>query len=143
MSEVDRLSLALRGGGAALLGIVVNVVLVTVAQAVDIAPDFDPLSYPSVVFLSAVGAIGATVVYGLIARRRDDPDTLFVRIAAVVLVLSFLPDIGLLFNDETATVGGVIMLMIMHVVVAGACLRLIPREFSLSGEATVETPRNA
>jgi hypothetical protein len=37
-----------------------------------------------------------------------------------VLVVSFLPDLGLLAGDPAATVPGVLALMVMHVVVAAA-----------------------
>ena len=143
MPRTDRLTLTLRGGAAALVAVVVNAALVAVAQALGVAPGFMALSYPPVAFLSAVGAIGATVVYGLIARRRDDPDPLFVRVAGVVLVLSFLPDVGLLFGDEAATIPGVVVLMLMHVVVAAASVRLLTQPGALAAAGSSGEPRNA
>jgi hypothetical protein len=143
MSRPDGLTLALRGGAAAFVAVVVNAALVAVSQALNIAPEFMALSYPPVAFLSAAGAIGATVVYWFIAGRRDDPDPLFVRVAGVALVLSFVPDIGLLFADEAATVFGVVVLMLMHVVVAAASVRLLTQPGTLSEGEVVETARNA
>jgi CDP-diglyceride synthetase len=143
MSRTDRLTLTLRGGAAALVAVVVNAALVAIAQALNVAPGFMALSYPPVAFLSAVGAVGATVVYALIARRRDDPDPLFVRVAGVVLVLSFLPDVGLLFGDEAATIPGVVVLMLMHVVVAAASVRLLTQPGALAAAESASEPRNA
>ena len=143
MSRPDGLTLTIRGGAAAIVAVVVNAVLVAVAQAAGIAPGFMALSYPPVAFLSAVGVVGATVVYWLIAGRSADPDRVFVRVAAVVLVLSFVPDVALLFADDAATIPGVIVLMVMHVVVAAASIRLLTQSATLlSGETTGE-PRNA
>ena len=123
---LDTKTLAFRGIVAAAVGAAANAGLVAVASAAGIAPGFRALTYPPVVFLSVVGALGAAVVYFLVRRRASgDPDRTFTRIAAVVLVLSFLPDVGLLFGDEAATVAGVVLLMVMHVVVAVAAVALL------------------
>jgi hypothetical protein len=116
------LSLPGRGAVAVVLAVVANVLLMVAADALSVAPNFQALTMPPVAFLSAVGAAGATVVYWLLPRVTDDRDALFVRVAAVVLVLSLLPDVGLLFADEAATVAGVLVLMVMHVVVAAVAV---------------------
>lgn len=118
-------SLPVRGVLAAVLAVIANVLLVVAAGVLDVAPGFQALSIPPVSFLSTLGVIGATVVYWLLRRYTDTPDRTFVRIAAVVLVLSFLPDIALLSVDPTATVPGVIVLMVMHAVVAVAAVGLL------------------
>jgi low temperature requirement protein LtrA len=128
-------TVALRGIVAALVGAAVNAGLVALATAAGIAPGFQALTYPPVVFLSVVGALGAAVAYLVIQRRASgDPDRAFTRIAAIVLVLSFVPDIGLLFGDDAATVAGVVLLMVMHVVVAVAAVTLLTgRPIALGG----------
>lgn len=115
-------SLLVRGAIAVVVAVVLNVILVFVSGRLSIAPGFRPLSVPPVVFLSAAGAVGATVVYGLLDRFVDDVDWAFVWIAGVVLLLSFVPDIGLLVADPAATISGVVVLMIMHVIVAGVAV---------------------
>jgi hypothetical protein len=113
-------SVPIRAGVALALGVLVNVGIVVGATSLGVAPGFRPLTVPPVVFFSAVGAVGAVVVYQGFRRYLDRPDHYFVRVAAVVLVLSFLPDVGLLAGDPAATVLGVVVLMLMHVVVAAA-----------------------
>ncbi|MFC6864369.1 DUF6069 family protein [Halomicroarcula sp. GCM10025817] len=113
-------SVLIRTGVALVLGVLVNVGIVAAATSLGVAPGFRPLTVPPVAFLSAVGAVGAVVVYQGFRRYLDRPDHYFVRVAAVVLVLSFLPDVGLLVGDPAATVAGVVVLMVMHVVVAAA-----------------------
>ncbi|GAB7094276.1 hypothetical protein JCM30237_14280 [Halolamina litorea] len=113
-------SLPVRGAVAVTLSVLLNAALVLLVSTLGVAPGFQPLTIPPVVFLSAVGAAGATGVYWLLRRRVDDADRTFVRVAAVVLALSYLPDVGLLFADPAATVVGVGVLMVMHVVVAAA-----------------------
>jgi len=117
--------LPVRGVVAVLVSVLVNVVLVLAIGALGVAPGFRPLSVPPVAFLSAAGAVGATAVYWALTRYRAAADRTFVRLAAVVLVLSFLPDVGLLLNDPAATVAGVLALMLMHVVVAAASVGLL------------------
>jgi hypothetical protein len=113
-------SLPIRGVVAVVASVLVNAVIVVAVGAAGIAPGFQPLTIPPVAFLSAVGAVGAAGVDWLLRRRVTDPDRTFTRVAAAVLLLSFLPDVGLLFADPAATVAGVVVLMLMHVVVAAA-----------------------
>jgi hypothetical protein len=114
-----------RGALAAVLASVTNAVLVLAATAVGVAPGFRPLAIPPVLLLTVLGVAGATAVYWLLCRRASNPDRTFVRVAAVVLVLSFLPDIGLLSADPAATVAGVVVLMAMHVVAAAASVAVL------------------
>ena len=69
--------------------------------------------------------MGATVTYWLLVRRASNPDRTFVRVASVVLVVSFVPDVGLLSGDPAATVPGVVVLMAMHVVVAAVSVTVL------------------
>ncbi|WP_340100766.1 DUF6069 family protein [Salinibaculum salinum] len=137
-------TIALRGVAAAAVSALVNAGIVAGAQSVDLAPGFRALTYPPVLFLSVAGALGAAVVYALLARRdgRGTGQT-FTRIAVAVLVLSFVPDIGLLVADDAATTSGVVVLMAMHVVVAAVSVSLLTgRPVALGGsEATTSRPR--
>ncbi len=116
------LSVPVRGGLAVVLAVLANAVLVVGVGSLDLAPGFRALTLPPVVFLSALGAGGATVVYWLLGRYVREVDRTFLRIAGAVLVLSFVPDIALLAIDPAATVLGVVVLILMHVIVAGASL---------------------
>lgn len=64
--------------------------------ALTIWPDaalFKPLdSYARTSLFTIVPALGATAVLAWFAARRDDPIGVFVRVAIVVLLLSFIPD---------------------------------------------------
>lgn len=113
-------SLPARAGLAVALAVLVNAVLVVAAGALGLAPGFQALTLLPVAVLSALGAGGAAVVYGLFRRLVSAPDRTFIRVAGVVLILSFVPDVALLTADPAATVPSVVLLMFMHVVVAGA-----------------------
>ena len=115
-------SLAVRGGIAVGLSVVANAVVLVAAQALEIAPDFRALTFPPVLFLSAAGAVA---VYWLLHRRVGRPARTFRRIAVAVLVVSFVPDLALLAIDDAATVPGVIVLVVMHVVVAAVAVGVL------------------
>lgn len=117
--------LLVRAGVALVVAVGVNVVLVLGAGAVGIAPGFLALSVPPVAFLSALGVAGATLTYWLLGRLVATPERTFVRVAVALLVVSFIPDVGLLWADPTATVVGVVLLMVMHVVVAGVAVEAL------------------
>lgn len=116
-----------RGAVATALSLLGNLGLVVLADALGVAPDFQAIAIPPVAFLTTLGAAGATATYVALGRFTADPDRTFRRVAVAVLVLSFLPDLALLAVDDAATVAGVVVLMAMHVVVAGVCLALLPR----------------
>lgn len=124
-TTADSLSIPVRGVLAVVLSVLTNVALVFGAGALGIAPEFGALTVPPVAVLSAVGAAGAAVAYWLLSRYVTDPRRTFVRVAAVVLVLSFVPDVALLAVDPAATPLAVVVLMVMHVVVAVASVGLL------------------
>ena len=107
-----------RGAIAAALAALANAAIVLGASAAGVAPNFRALTIPPVVFLTIVGVAGATLVFWVLARRRAAPEALFTRVAIAVLVVSLLPDVALLGFDPAATVAGVLVLMVMHVVAA-------------------------
>ncbi|WP_246391751.1 DUF6069 family protein [Halosimplex pelagicum] len=118
-------SLPVRAVLAAILAAAANAGLVATAQAVGIAPGFRALTYPPVVFLSVLGALGAAGVYALLRRRVAEPAATFRKVAVATLVLSFVPDLALLAADPAATPAGVVVLMVMHVVVAAVAVELL------------------
>ena len=124
---------------AAVIGAGANVAVLLAVQSAGIAPDFRALAIPTVAFLSVVGAVGAAAVYAYLARRGEDATRRFQRIAVAVLVVSFVPDVALLFVDEAATVAAVLALMIMHVVVAAVCLVTIPSDANEAPEDPTAT----
>jgi hypothetical protein len=108
------------------LAVLGNALVLAAAGAADVAPGFMALAYPPVVALSALGAVGAVGVYALLRRYVATPDRTFRRVALAVLAVSFVPDLALLALDPAATVPGVLVLALMHVVVAAAALGLLP-----------------
>lgn len=115
-------------GGAVLATTAVRWLAVT---SLDISPEFLPLGGPApvIIFTLVAGAV-AVGVYGVVRRTAKRPDRLFRRIAAVVLVVSFLPDLWLLSEGAAdiyagATPAGVAVLMVLHVVAAAVIVPVL------------------
>jgi hypothetical protein len=74
----------------------VAAVLMVEALAVALWPEitgFQPLdSYLRAAIFTLVPALGATVLFVLLSERRSQPVRTFLTIAAIVLLLSFIPD---------------------------------------------------
>jgi hypothetical protein len=80
-----------------------------------------------VIVVSLFGALGATAVYAVLARRVRNPDRTFVRVAAVALLLSFAPNVALFLTDPAVTLGVLLGLASMHVVAAVASVGALTR----------------
>ena len=130
MARKDRLWVR---GLKALVGSIIATLAVRWAAlaTLEIPSDFPPLAGPGpTVFFSAVGTLGAIVVFAFVRRRADRPESLFRRIALGVLLLSLLPDLLLLGDGASGTFpgttpAGVGVLMLMHVVAAAAIVWLL------------------
>ena len=105
---------------AVLASVIANVLVsLTAVALVGISPEFEPLHLRPVIGFTVAGVLGAVIVFALVARFSRRPVRLFRRIALVVLLLSFVPDLSLLLYASPyagTTVQSVIVLMLMHVV---------------------------
>lgn len=98
-------------------------------------PLFMPLTLSQPIIYTFLGGLGAVVVYAVIGRFARKPIQLFRRVAAVILVVSFIPDILIFITGSEGpgtTVANVAVLMLMHVVVwaitVGMLIRLARTE---------------
>ena len=94
-------------------------------------PAFLPLNLGPVVFFSLAGAGGAALVYWLISRFSQRPAWLFRRVASVVLLLSFIPDISLMMGGGRSfpgtTAWTVAALALMHFATWAVCISMLTR----------------
>lgn len=107
--------LVLRGVVALVSALVINGVILGTVLGLDAVESYENLAAPPVIFLATLGVVGATIVYAVLTRRSSTPDRAFIRVAAVVLLLSFLPNLNLLLTDDAAPAGAVVVLMVLHV----------------------------
>ncbi len=90
------------------------------------APQFMPLSLGPPIVDTFLGCLGAIAVFGSIVFYPDSVRK-YRRVAAVVLVVSFIPDV--LLATYRSMGGGwpeALFLMLMHVVVWAICVTLLP-----------------
>ena len=133
MSVVDRQSkLQLDRNQWALLGVAAAVVSVTAAlltQAVALAvwPDialFKPLdSYPRSAIFTLIPAVIATAIFAWLVERRAEPERAFLKLAAVVLLVSVIPDYLLPVEHKTFLASSVTAFL--HVVAAVATVGVL------------------
>ncbi len=111
------------------VAVVGNLIVGFLAQALlDIPAEFLPLGTVRYTIFTVLGVVGGIIVYVVLTKRAQNPIRTYQRIAWVVLVLSMLPDIGMLTSDfiPGATPAGVITLMVMHLVAGLAAIYVLP-----------------
>ena len=95
-----------------------NAIVRAVALAVlDVPATFTPLASPSFISLTIIGVLGAVIVFAVVGARAKQPISTFRKIAVGALLVSCLPDIGLLFGGggmPAAALSNVLALMLMH-----------------------------
>ena len=96
-------------------------------QAFAVSPEFEPFQ-GTVAPYTAGGVVLAGFAFAVLQRFVRDMTRVYVRLAMVALVLSWIPDLALLFiNEPGATVPAVGSLMVMHAVAAGIVVTLLVR----------------
>ena len=96
-------------------------------QAFAVSPDFPPFQ-GSVAPYTAGGVVLAGIAFATVMRFVPDAARVYVRLAIVALVLSWIPDVALLFiNEPGATVPAVASLMVMHAAAAAIVVTLFVR----------------
>lgn len=96
-------------------------------EAFAVSPAFEP--FQGTVAPYAAGGIAlAAIVFATLRRVARDADGIYVRLAALGLGLSWIPDIALLvIHDPGATVPAVASLMVMHALTAGIVVTVLLR----------------
>lgn len=115
----------LMGAVAALLAAAAVLAVQWIALAIwPEAALFKPLdSYARSALFTIVPALGATALFAWLAARRPNPVGAFVRIAIVVLLLSFIPDYLLPVPDRTFLASSIAAFM--HVVAAAVIVGVL------------------
>jgi hypothetical protein len=113
---------------ALVIAVPLNLAIEAVArQAFAVSPKFEPFQ-GTVAPYTAGGLVLAGITYAVVQRFFRDADRFYIRLAIVALVLSWVPDIALLFiNEPGATVSAVASLMVMHAVAAAVVVTLLVR----------------
>jgi hypothetical protein len=130
-------------GPLTVLASILGVLIVRVLAVAILQPDPLPMSlgWASPVLLTLVLVTGAVLVFALTARFARDPIRTYQIIALVVLVLSFLPDIGFAASPMPgANWPNAIALMIMHVVAWAICVTMLSKLSTLDSHQLLTGP---
>lgn len=112
-----------------LVAVVGNLIVGFLAKAIfPISADFLPLGTVRYVIFTIVGVLGGIIVYVVLAKRAQNPIRTYQRIAWIILVLSALPDIGLLVSNimPGTTPAAIGTLMVMHLVAGLSAIYILP-----------------
>ena len=124
---VHRGRFALVGLGTVAAAVLANVLVYAVGNAfVGYDPRFLPLAtVGGTVLFTLVSAIVAVLLYALLLRVANDPPRSFGIVAAVVFVVTLIPDFTYIPSVPGTTVGQTTILVLMHVVAAGVIVAML------------------
>ncbi|MFC6798366.1 MULTISPECIES: DUF6069 family protein [unclassified Haladaptatus] len=91
-----------------------------------VPPTFAPLAWSQVIGVAVLGSAGGVFVYAILDRYTDRPRRNFVVVALAVLILSTAP-LWLAQQLADATMAGVAVLGVLHIVVAFVTVFLLLR----------------
>ncbi|MDF9745466.1 DUF6069 family protein [Natrinema salsiterrestre] len=114
--------IALSGAVALVLSLLINWLIVFGAKTGGIAPALMALNYGPVSLFTTLGVVGATVTYGVLTRVAASPDRPFAAVAAIVLVLSLVPDFTVIPSEPGGSLIAGAILGAMHVATAVVCV---------------------
>jgi len=117
--------LLVRGALAVVVSALANAILLAAVLGTDAVPQTVHLTYPRVIVFTAVGAAAGVIVFAALRSRVADPASTFRKVAVVALVLSLVPDVGLISADPTVTPAVAVVLMAMHVVAAAVTVEAL------------------
>lgn len=117
---------------SAVVSALANVVFGLVTRPFIDTPDsFAPLTVAAIILWSFIGAFGAIGVYALVRKLSSSPQRIFMIIAVIVLLASFIPDLVLVNVSEGpwggASIGAIIVLMLMHVIAFFIVVPMLPQ----------------
>jgi uncharacterized membrane protein YozB (DUF420 family) len=120
-------------GVAAGGSLVVNLIIVNLLRShvTNPAQPLEILNNSAITLFTLGGVVGATAVYAIMRRFMDAPDRAYIIVAALVLILSFIPD-AMIVGETTGTFGGAtwpsaLLLMFLHVTTALICVWALTR----------------
>jgi len=127
--EVDSSRIWLGGLVTIVLSVIGNLILLWIANLlVDIPSEFEPLGPLRISVFTVAFLLVAIVVYAILAAKAEHPIRTYRIFGWIFLIVSFIPDIAMLYVDfmPGATVTAVIILMLTHVVPGLIALYLLP-----------------
>ena len=127
--QVDSSRIWLGGLVTIVLAVIGNLILVWLANLLlTIPPEFEPLGPLRISIFTVVFVLGGIIVYAILAAKAEHPIHTYQWVAWIFLIVSFIPDIAMLFINfmPGATVTAVVVLMLTHVVAGLIAIYVLP-----------------
>jgi hypothetical protein len=120
---------ALVGFATVIAAVVANLLVYAVGNVVvGYDPQFVVLATTGgTILFTVVPAVVAVLLYAVLLRFASDPARVFTGIAAVVLIISVIPDFTYIPSVPGASAGQVAILVVMHIVAALVIVSLLTR----------------
>jgi hypothetical protein len=116
-------------------------VISAVAHAAGVSRSFSPLQPATFIALIVAAVLCGGLGWQLVRTRAARPERLLPRLAPIVLLLSFIPDLMLgISKGLGATWGAVAALMCMHVAVAAAAVTSYSLFLPVRSQAVTDAP---
>lgn len=127
--SVDWGRYALVGIATVVAAVAANLVVYAIGSlVVDYDPGFVVLATPGgTIIFTVIPAIVAVLVYAILLRTTTNPARTFTIVAAVVLALSWIPDLTYIPTVPGSSAGQTAVLMIMHAVAALVIVGMLTR----------------
>jgi hypothetical protein len=115
------------------IAVLANVVVrLLVGALIPIDPAFQPLGLGAIVAFTVLGVGLGALVFAFIARRSSRPTRTWTIVASIALILSILPNLGLMANPAAAPMPGGSaayygLLIVFHLVAGIIAIVLLPR----------------
>lgn len=123
--KISMKSLLQLGLIALALSLIINWLITFGAISADIAPQLDALNYGPITFLTTIGVLGATITYGVLTRVVDNPNRVFTILAAILLLISLIPDFTIIPNETGGSLLAGSILALMHITTAVICVGVL------------------
>jgi hypothetical protein len=114
---------------AVISAVLVNITFIFIVKLFIHPPEtFSPFFYSLIALYTALGVVGAGVVYFITTKITKNYNKVFTWIAVVTLILSLIPDVQIYTNpggadDIGATIPIVLVLMLTHIFAAFISIR--------------------
>ena len=117
--------LLVRGAFAVVVSALANAILLAAVLGTDAVPQTVHLTYPRVLLFTVLGTAAGVGLFAVLRGRVARPARTFRRVAVAALVLSLVPDVGLIAVDASVTVDVAVVLMAMHAVAAAVTVEAL------------------
>lgn len=125
--------------------LIINILIGTVSNAIiPVSPAFSPLDLKPIFGWTTIGVVGAVSVFSVIGKLSLHPIQTFSKLAIIVLLISWIPDISLFFSSpfSDTSPAAIIVLMLMHLSTALLSIGFLTTlgVESVEPQASLQTP---